>query len=929
MHTTVTHTILLVPGTKAEADATTEATDSSVQGNARAAEPGGGWTWQVTVPPGRAGRLSFQAEGAPTLKLLTTDGQPLDHHLEQAGNDFALAFTVPANHPRGAKLSITFQAAQQPIAVRHFNLAVELPDSNADGVADWVAGLMGLASHDTLDVTPRPREPHTSFFYSTRYDPALAIPTDAVRLYYNGMGEDPILFRDYAAKGYSAQTMLHSRFRGGLEVGPGTPDAQRDRAGQSLGVHVAQRNGQALDLSVPYVTPEWRADVARRFGADFEVMCADYYRVPTRERDRYASGHYADALAAGGATGFGFDEPEFWTYAGYCEAFQQEWQDHYGTPWQPPHSSIDARYRADRLKGTLFARHVQAVLQDVQQRKPSVTRLLAAHSPVNYYILNIVCDHSKLIALPELQEVIAEVWTGTERVPVPLAGDVAERTFEVGMLEYSSFYHLVRGTDKRLWFLHDPLEDRPNLPMEFYHRNYVRTVVASLMFPAVDNYEVLVWPNRIYGCTTPEYESLVNAVVGALCELWRYPDYELDAGSPGVGTFIADSMAWQRDDPAPADYSDFWGLTLPLLSKGVPVQVLSLDRAAEPGYLDDFKVLLLCYDFLKPATAQINQALVEWVRAGGTLIYTGGTDAYNALQDSWWRAAGYASPGEDLLARLGAPGHGRVVSAEPQALVLTAASDAITPGTITIPEGRPAVNAHREGGSIVLLPEQPEGPCLLTLMEPPAGAQPLYRLEGESIPAVWEMQAGKGALICAGVTPRFMANTPQGDAWLSALVRRAYEKSGGAYKEQSHLRIRRGPYSAISALDQPCTAKGRYVDLFSTTLDVVEDPIIPAHQCAFLVDAPAGGETPHILAVSGRLRACSETADATVLLSQSPSGTQGLARIQSGARQVKRVSACSVMGDELSSSHVAGGQTILVRFANHADGAVVRVEWEA
>ena len=25
----------------------------------------------------------------------------------------------------------------------------------------------------------------------------------------------------------------------------------------------------------------------------------------------------------------------FWTYAGYCAAFQQEWQEHYGTPWQP------------------------------------------------------------------------------------------------------------------------------------------------------------------------------------------------------------------------------------------------------------------------------------------------------------------------------------------------------------------------------------------------------------------------------------------------------------------------------------------------------------------------------------------------------------------------------------------------------------------
>jgi hypothetical protein len=514
---------------------------------------------------------------------------------------------------------------------------------------------------------------------------------------------------------------------------------------------------------------------------------------------------------------------------------------------------------------------------------------------------------------------------------VPLAGEVTERTFEVGFLEYSSFYQLLRGLGKRLWFLHDPLEDRPNLPMEDYHRNYVRTVVASLMFPEVDNYEVLVWPNRIYGCVPKEYETLVNTVIGALCELWRYPGTIFEAGSQGIGTFIADSMGWQRGDPSPSDYTDFWGLTLPLVAKGVPVQVLSLDRVLDPGYLDSYKVLLVCYDYLKPTSAQINQALADWVKSGGTLLYFGGTDAYNGLKDSWWQLAGFASPVEDLFTRMGIPvRRGQVVQAAVNDLELKAVSSTTfsTPETLTIPSGKPQDRGRLKGGSIVLLPDQAEGYCQVTLFEPPANAEPLFQLVGASTPAVWEAKVGKGMAIFAGTNPRFMAIAPHGANWLRALVGYGYEKTGESYHERSYLRIKRGPYSAISALDQAYTAQGRYVDLFSPTLAVLENPVIPAHECAFLMDAQVDDESPHILAISGRTRAYSETVDATVFLSQSPSGTEGVARIWAGNRKVKSVTAQNVVGEVLSASYSMEEQTILVRYANDADGTAVRVNWE-
>ncbi len=922
------HTILLVPGSKAEADAVSAAVSSEVDGNARTAAAGGGWTWQTALLPGVQCKLRYTAVGSPALHISTAAGAPIAFQLEQAEQVYSIGFETPGDLPPGGRIHIRFQAGAQPIRVRYFSLELTLIDSNGDGINDWVTGFLGAGIE--LKVVPRPTEPHTSFFYAFRYDADMAVPTDAVRLYFWSVVDDAVIFPNWTAKGFTAQVMLHSRYLSDHTVNADSPDVQKDRSGQPLGVHQAMRGSQVLDLIVPLVNDQWKADVAQRFGPDFEVKCVDYYRVPHPERDEYANRQYTAALEAG-ASGFGYDEPEFWTYAGYSETFQKEWLAYYRTPWEPPHTSVDARYKADRLKGFLFKRQVQTVLQDVARRSPDAVRLLSAHSPINYYLINIACPHNAIIQLPEVQEVIAEVWTGTERVPVPLAGVIAERTFEVGFLEYSSFYQLVRGLGKRLWFLHDPLEDRPNLPMEDYHRNYVRTVVASLMCPDVDNYEVLVWPNRVYGCVPKEYETLVNTVVGALCELWRFKDIRCDFGSDGIGTFIADSMGWQRDDPHPSNYSDFWGLTLPLVANGVPIQVLSLDRVTEPGYLDSFQTLLISYDFLKPASAAMNQALADWASNGGTLLIFGGSDAYCALKDSWWQQAGYASPTEDLFARLGIPlRNAEVRRAEGYDLELQASSGSDFPGpqNLTIPSSRVDERSHERGGSVVLLPDQVAGSCQVTLYQPPADARPLYQLRGAAAPAVWQAKTGRGRAIFAGVNPRFMAVTAQGADWLRSLVCYSRAQAGAEYREQPYFRIKRGPYTAISALDQPYSAAGQFVDLFSADLTLLENPVVPAHECAFWVDAGTGGDLPHILAVSGRVRAYSETPAAACFLSQSPRGTIGAARIWTAGRVIRRVTAVNTTGEDLSASWSVEGQTALVRYVNDADGASVRIEWE-
>ena len=66
-------------------------------------------------------------------------------------------------------------------------------------------------------------------------------------------------------------------------------------------------------------------------------------------------------------------------------------------------------------------------------------------------------------------------------------------------------------------------------------------------------------------------------------------------------------------------------------------------------------MLVLSYEFIKPETPAINQALAEWVAQGGVLLYVGAdTDPFGTITD-WWNTGKnrYDTPAQHLFAILG------------------------------------------------------------------------------------------------------------------------------------------------------------------------------------------------------------------------------------------------------------------------------------
>ena len=317
--------------------------------------------------------------------------------------------------------------------------------------------------------------------------------------------------------------------------------------------------------------------------------------VPTADRRALMRELFRTACA-NGAEGAAPEEPEYIGTGGYSPAFKREFEAYYHRPWVDPESSPQARVDCQRLMGHLEVELLRACYEGARTGRPGAKAWLLCHSPVNYAAWDIMFPHAEAIANLPVDQMVAQVWTGTAQSAVNHQGVRKSRTFENAYLEYSSSLNLVRGKGISTWLLMDPLEDAPGRPMADYIFNYKRTLGAALMFPQTDLYEVMPWPTRIFGQVPPEFATAICIVVNALGDMQNQRAVTPDHGTEGIASFIADSAMWQRQPPSPSDFDAFYGLTLPLLMKGIPVEVAQLDRAGELNYLKPYRVLLLSFD---------------------------------------------------------------------------------------------------------------------------------------------------------------------------------------------------------------------------------------------------------------------------------------------------------------------------------------------
>ncbi|MEI9976984.1 MAG: hypothetical protein WDO73_35990 [Ignavibacteriota bacterium] len=315
--------------------------------------------------------------------------------------------------------------------------------------------------------------------------------------------------------------------------------------------------------------------------------------------------------------------------------------------------------------------------------------------------------------------------------------------------------NLVRASGRRVWYLNDPIEDDPNHDWDDYRFNWESTLTASLFQPEVWHYETMPWPQRIFNGKYPvksavaerpiedaeqaptgtglggvlkarsdvervgipkAYETELQAVIHALGEMKQTAVRWERSGTAGTGVLVSDTMMFQRAAPKPSDASlgSFYGLAMPLLKRGLPVEAVQIENVTAADVLRPYRLLLLTYEGQKPPTLEFHKALAQWVRDGGALVaMDDDTDPYSAVRE-WWNTTplAYRTPRQHLFEQLGMArdavglhrvGRGVVVSERVSPAALSYRADGGTTVRVAAQRAAAAIGLEwREADALVL-----------------------------------------------------------------------------------------------------------------------------------------------------------------------------------------------------------------------------------
>ena len=456
------------------------------------------------------------------------------------------------------------------------------------------------------------------------------------------------------------------------------------------------------------------------------------------------------------------------------------------------------------------------------------------------------------------------------KVPVAYGGGMQQRLFESGYLGYASFVDIM-DDDQWLFTLTDPYEDFGGDDWDFYRDCYAQQVVAQLMQQDIHRFQETIWVSRSFSSDVPmDYRTMQLGVFNAMNEL-AGQESTLYAGTPGISVGLSDSLAWQygaQHQPTESTANGFYGMTIPLVERGIPLSITSLDRLASIDDLKDVRVLLLSYDCMKPMSEEVNRILAQWVREGGVLLYLGGHDAFESADNQWWSALGQ-TPLENLLGHL----------------------------EVDVAVGRSAEayngfswcgDENYGAGLQSLFLEENYGSYAATFSG--NGFEPILDSEGAAMGI--DCPAGKGRLIAVGLPSSFYSSTSAGPVMVRSLTEYAVQYSGYQYVESDLMTVRRGNVIATHATSMSQPMEGNFVDLLDATLPVIQSKTVEANQSSLLYDITdrMTQGTPRLAFTSGTLEGETiETADKTSFRITGPDMTPVSVRILGNGRTPKQV----------------------------------------
>lgn len=507
-----------------------------------------------------------------------------------------------------------------------------------------------------------------------------------------------------------------------------------------------------------------------------------------------------------------FEEPELFTASGYSALFRREWKAYYKEPWQDPRSSESLQYKASRLKQYLYVRAFRRIseeLKDYTMKKyDEVLEVYAGtHPPLNYTQWNIVSPESALIDIPTVDGVIGQTWTDSIRLPNTYRGRYGVRPFETAFLDYSSTVEMLRGSGKKAIFIHDAVQDDKSRSWSDYRRDYYRTVSASLMYPEVWRYEVSPWPNRVMNvpftaddhngtCLIPDdYRQNLLTLFNLYRDMKR-DDCGFLSGNTEAGILFSDTAMYQRVYPQGSGFEQLSEALTFDAFYGMALPLVKHGMALRVVNLDN--VLRISDYLFRYKTLVLSY---EFMKPADKMM--------NLLLADWVRRGGtlmYVGDGSDTYHSI-----------------------------------RSWWNSGENGNTFRNPSEHLFEACDLGRV-PEEG---LYRV-------------GRGHIYVFPVHPSHIAQDGTLCDDYLRIVDGAMEAAGTPWNRTPFFAMKRGPYVSYAVLDEtdiaaPQQLQGQYVDLFSSELDVLRNPVLKVGSVGLLYDLSYRESEPaSLIAVSGR-----------------------------------------------------------------------------
>ncbi|MBQ4575286.1 MAG: hypothetical protein IJA85_08830 [Clostridia bacterium] len=611
----------------------------------------------------------------------------------------------------------------------------------------------------------------------------------------------------------------------------------------------------------------------------------------------------------------GFVEPEMFRDGLYGEAYKELWELKFGEAWSDPVDDVRSVFLSQRLNVWTHTNAIKTYSDYItdNQKDKSVLYHLAPHSTLAYatYGNGITDGYVHMMGTGRVGTVTGQTWSNTIENTIRYEGESAKRTFINAIVDYGTYLDAANYYGADFYALCDPMSDtHTSQPEDYWRALCHEQLVASMMYPEINRWE-MIWTNRSFMNVSPDYRSEQTAIHNALFDI-SGRKFTLTAGTPGITYLLSDSLTWQSKNTEFAEnaYDGFWGVAAPLTYDGILLRTKAMELITTAEDLADVSLLIVSYDNQKPLYENVNPAIADWVKAGGTLLYLGGPDEYLTIEDAWWNAEGKGgSPTANLLQYLGAD--------------ITAQTYAGAKSSLTWLGGDSVIEDND-----FLTKKFTVGGDAYTYAFDGSGFETLLKTEAGDAIGI-RFAAGEGSVIMCGISTTDYSDSAAGADLLRMLTAEALKTTEYDYVTSDIFLVERGDYVALYPLEGDYTLEGSYVNIFSSDLTYVNNPVIRQGEAA-LYRRVSVKDQPTLLFAGGFLGEITESTDHTTVHLYAAENALAPIRIAAPAGMIPTSVKAVYAGSESNTTHIWDETTnsLLVQAVTTPTAPVtIRVEW--